>query len=106
MQGWDFLDQSLDEEHVFTKEDIPSALPKTHPNRELTWPEDRISAFIEQEEGSLKSLVQAYTAEIEREAIREVLENVRWNRKKAAELLGVSYKTLLNRIACLHLQDT
>jgi DNA-binding NtrC family response regulator len=30
---------------------------------------------------------------------------VRWNRKKAAKLLNVSYKTLLNRISDLDLEE-
>jgi two-component system, NtrC family, response regulator AtoC len=34
----------------------------------------------------------------ERDAIRDTLDRVRWNRRKAAERLGVSYKTLLNRM--------
>jgi two-component system response regulator AtoC len=34
----------------------------------------------------------------ERTVIAETLRNVQWNRRKAAQLLGVSYKTLLNKI--------
>jgi len=34
----------------------------------------------------------------ERSVIADTLKQVRWNRRKAAELLGVSYKTLLNKI--------
>jgi two-component system response regulator AtoC len=34
----------------------------------------------------------------ERAAIEDTLNQVRWNRRRAAEQLGVSYKTLLNRI--------
>ena len=34
----------------------------------------------------------------ERTVIAETLRQVRWNRRKAAQLLGVSYKTLLNKI--------
>jgi DNA-binding NtrC family response regulator len=30
--------------------------------------------------------------------IAETLGRVQWNRRKAAEILGVSYKTLLNKI--------
>jgi DNA-binding NtrC family response regulator len=61
--------------------------------------------FLAKEGGSLKSLVQSFTSELEREAIKKALNRVRWNRKKAAELLGVSYKTLLNRIADLDLEE-
>jgi len=34
----------------------------------------------------------------EREAIAQALDRFRWNRRKAAKLLGVSYKTLLNKM--------
>jgi DNA-binding NtrC family response regulator len=34
----------------------------------------------------------------ERTVIAETLRQVHWNRRKAATLLGVSYKTLLNKI--------
>jgi two-component system response regulator AtoC len=34
----------------------------------------------------------------ERAMIEETLQQVRWNRRRAAEQLGVSYKTLLNKI--------
>jgi DNA-binding NtrC family response regulator len=34
----------------------------------------------------------------ERAIIEDTLEQVRWNRRRAADQLGVSYKTLLNKI--------
>jgi len=34
----------------------------------------------------------------ERTVIADTLRQVHWNRRKAAQLLGVSYKTLLNKI--------
>jgi DNA-binding NtrC family response regulator len=34
----------------------------------------------------------------ERTMIADALRRVQWNRRKAAEMLGVSYKTLLNKI--------
>ena len=34
----------------------------------------------------------------ERIVIADTLRQVHWNRRKAAQLLGVSYKTLLNKI--------
>jgi DNA-binding NtrC family response regulator len=36
--------------------------------------------------------------EAEREAIERLLHRARWNRKRAARLLGLSYKTLLQKI--------
>jgi transcriptional regulator with PAS, ATPase and Fis domain len=47
---------------------------------------------------SLKTIRREYVAEVEKRAITRALELTRWNRKKAAEMLQVSYKTLLNRI--------
>jgi DNA-binding NtrC family response regulator len=34
----------------------------------------------------------------ERSMIEDTLQQVHWNRRRAAEQLGVSYKTLLNKI--------
>ena len=34
----------------------------------------------------------------QRAAIEQTLRQVHWNRRKAAQILGVSYKTLLNKI--------
>jgi len=46
----------------------------------------------------LKSLVQSVKGEAERNAIASALEQARWNRKAAARLLKVSYRTLLYKI--------
>jgi DNA-binding NtrC family response regulator len=37
--------------------------------------------------------------EVQRKALLEVLDQVRWNRAEAARILKVSYKTLLSKIA-------
>ncbi|MGO8795194.1 MAG: sigma-54-dependent transcriptional regulator [Candidatus Sulfotelmatobacter sp.] len=47
---------------------------------------------------SLKSLVQSVKSEAERNAITGALEKTGWNRKAAARLLGVSYRTVLYKI--------
>lgn len=47
---------------------------------------------------SLKSLVQSLKLEAERNAIDEALKTTGWNRKAAARLLRVSYRTLLYKI--------
>ncbi len=47
---------------------------------------------------SLKKISKAYVAEAEKQAIIKALNETQWNRTKAARLLGVSYKTLINRI--------
>jgi DNA-binding NtrC family response regulator len=47
---------------------------------------------------SLRSLVQSVKLEAERNAIAATLEKTGWNRKEAARLLKVSYRTLLYKI--------
>jgi len=49
----------------------------------------------------LPDLARAAAISVERDAIIRALDQFRWNRRKAARLLGVSYKTLLNKMkAC------
>jgi DNA-binding NtrC family response regulator len=51
----------------------------------------------------LKSLVQSVKGEAERNAIANALDQARWNRKAAARLLKVSYRTLLYKIEQYHM---
>jgi two-component system response regulator AtoC len=51
----------------------------------------------------LKSLVQSVKGEAERNAIATALERARWNRKSAARLLKISYRTLLYKIEQYHM---
>jgi two-component system response regulator AtoC len=53
--------------------------------------------------GSLKSLVQSVKLEAERNAIAAALDKTGWNRKAAARLLKVSYRTLLYKIEQYHM---
>ena len=46
----------------------------------------------------LADAAKAASTKAERAMIEETLQQVRWNRRRAAEQLGVSYKTLLNKI--------
>jgi len=46
----------------------------------------------------LRELSRRAARAAERKVIEEVLEQVRWNRSKAARLLKISYKTLLTKI--------
>jgi two-component system, NtrC family, response regulator AtoC len=48
--------------------------------------------------GSLATVAKAAAMKAERAAIEQTLRQVHWNRRKAAQILGVSYKTLLNKI--------
>ena len=48
--------------------------------------------------GSLKDIARAAAREAERAAISRMLQRTHWNRKEAAEILGISYKALLYKI--------
>jgi two-component system, NtrC family, response regulator AtoC len=48
--------------------------------------------------GGLKSLVRSVKDEAEMVAISQALEETKWNRKRAAERLNISYKALLYKI--------
>ena len=46
----------------------------------------------------LADVAKAAALKAERTIIEDTLQQVHWNRRRAAEQLGVSYKTLLNKI--------
>jgi two-component system response regulator AtoC len=60
--------------------------------------DDEIAAGGAESNGSLASVAKAAAMKAERAAITQTLRQVHWNRRKAAQILGVSYKTLLNKI--------
>ena len=53
---------------------------------------------VSQEGRRLVDVAREAAMAAERTAIAAALKQVRWNRRKAAQLLDVSYKTLLNKI--------
>ena len=57
----------------------------------------------EEHSSGLRSLLQNVRGEAERNAIAVALEQTRWNRKAAARLLKVSYRTLLYKIQQYHM---
>ena len=57
-------------------------------------PAPRAGAVI----GSLKDIARHAAREAERELIYRTLQQTRWNRREAAEILGISYKALLYKI--------
>jgi DNA-binding NtrC family response regulator len=62
-------------------------------------PDPVIPERIDPEKGiDLKRIAKKAALAAEREAISRVLQQTRWNRKKTAEILQVSYKTLLTKI--------
>ena len=62
------------------------------------WEDEKIRKLIREQGFSLKKVSGLYVSEAEKSTILEVLGKTQWNRKRAAEILGVSYKTLLTRI--------
>jgi DNA-binding NtrC family response regulator len=61
---------------------------------------DAMLEDIEERAGeiSLREAGKKFALEVEREAIEHMLQLTGWNRKQAASRLGVSYKTLLQKI--------
>jgi len=60
--------------------------------------EDFCDLDIENGTVSLKEIAKRASMQAERRMISAVLRQTEWNRKKAARILDVSYKTLLNKI--------
>ena len=56
-------------------------------------------------EGPLDDVSQRAVAYVERFKIQNALRESKWNKTRAAERLGVSYKTLLNKIRALGLEN-
>jgi DNA-binding NtrC family response regulator len=77
----------------------PPAGP-TYPNADATNEDDAMEEGppANGSGGSLAAVAKAASMKAERAAIEQTLGQVHWNRRKAAQLLGVSYKTLLNKI--------
>jgi transcriptional regulator with PAS, ATPase and Fis domain len=59
---------------------------------------DEPEPAVEEGGESLAAVAKAAAMKAERAAIEHTLRQVHWNRRKAAQILGVSYKTLLNKI--------
>jgi two-component system response regulator AtoC len=64
----------------------------------VTLREERESGQKQTEPESLKTLIQGIKSEAEQNAIGAALKRTGWNRKAAARLLRVSYRTLLYKI--------
>ena len=56
-------------------------------------------------DGPLEDVSQRALSHVERLKIQSVLHEQKWNKTRAAERLGVSYKTLLNKIRILGLEN-
>lgn len=56
-------------------------------------------------EGPLEEVSQRAVQHVERFKIQDALRDTKWNKTRAAEKLGVSYKTLLHKIRILGLEN-
>jgi len=50
------------------------------------------------EKKPLKEICSSFMAKVEKNVMRKALETTNWNRKKAAVMLNISYKSMLNKI--------
>jgi two-component system response regulator AtoC len=77
----------------------PMSLPSAPAADPVVDPAEPDTAEPEEETGgSLAQVAKSAAMKAERAAIEQTLRQVHWNRRKAAQILGVSYKTLLNKI--------
>ncbi len=78
---------------------LPSARPA---------PTELPAGMLEQQfvwEGPLEEVSQRAVAHVERFKIENALRETKWNKTRAAEKLGISYKTLLSKIRALGLEN-
>ena len=104
MRDWDVVFKDLDL-GLRLEDGYAGGGPDSAPGMML-WSDGTMDIYINETGFSLKSATKRYVSEVEKRAILQALKETRWNRRKAAELLGVSYKTLLNRIAEFNLRPT
>jgi two-component system response regulator AtoC len=69
------------------------------------WPAELHAPAADQPAYSLKQTARAASRQAERELILKVLSKTRWNRKRAAEELQISYKALLYKLKQIGLEE-
>ena len=69
-------------------------------------PEPRMDRVAEARSYSLKAAARAASREAERELIMKALTRTRWNRKRAAQELQISYKSLLYKLKQIGFEDS
>ncbi len=52
---------------------------------------------------SLKDICREFVSRAEKKLMKKVLESTNWNRKKAADILNISYKSFLNKVKAYNL---
>ena len=73
----------------FLKSDVTEDLPKPHEIKR---------SLADLHNMSLKKVCEEFVARTEKNLMKKALESTNWNRKKAAELLKISYKSMLNKM--------
>jgi len=94
-------------EHLWSKLEKTESEPgqsKT-PNRGQVKNAPEVNRLKKERSLNLKEIGKSAALEAEKIAIERVLNQTRWNRKKTAEILDVSYKTLLTKIKETGLDD-
>jgi DNA-binding NtrC family response regulator len=78
-----------------------SAVPGNRQSFEIMEPRGDVGVAVAAKKTSknLKEIVEDAVERAEREAILTTLQDARWNRRRAAKDLGISYSSLLRRIA-------
>jgi DNA-binding NtrC family response regulator len=56
------------------------------------------SSLLDMRDMSLKKVCEAFVVRTEKKFMQKALESTNWNRKKAAQLLNISYKSMLNKM--------
>jgi len=94
----DWLGKEMGGAHPVEPRPLPPVPPSpiTKPARAAALPDDA---------PSLTAIARAAALQAERGALKQVLDRVHWNRRKAARLLKVSYRTLRRKIAQCGLED-
>ncbi len=104
LREWDFIYKELDLNLHLDTDEGSWLMPAG--GATAGWGDARVQSSLRGENFSLKMITKQYVSEVEKQAILKALEQTRWNRRQAAKILGVSYKTLLNRIAEFNLRPT
>ena len=90
---------TLCENNVIKAEDLRLPNASAPPEAKIEQPSGSSEVADTKEEGPL----QSYLDDVERQRILEALEKTRWNKTKAAKLLGISFRALRYRLEKLDL---